>query len=127
MVGRLVEGTSYAGVMLDNEFFNGGDMFIEHKPKNAKFRYAISYANAEFGVWVDTMTLTYFITSRIPSDSTQVLCLTTDDMRPSRTMIGAASPLLKQLTRLFKIGGLRFESAGIREMFVDALRYCGLR
>lgn len=127
VVGRIVDGTAYAGVMLDNEFTNGGQEFIETKTKNAKFRYAIEYADVSFGVWVDPATLLYYVNTKIPADTTQRLALTTEDMKPAYTMIGAASPLLKSLIKIYRIGGLRFESPACREYFVDALRYCGLR
>lgn len=127
VVGRIVDGTPWGGVMLDNEFYNGGDIFIETKTKNAKFRYAIEYCDISFGVWMDPATLVYYVNTKIPSDATQRFALTTEDMQPSRTMIGAASPLLKQLIKIYRIGGLRFESAACREYFVDALKYCGLR
>lgn len=127
VVGRLVEGTAYAGVMMDNEFYNGGDYFIEHKTKNAKFKYAISFLGYEFGVWCDFLSLTYYVSSKIPADTEFIMALTTEDMRPSTVMIGKVSPWLKSLIRLFRIGQVRFESPAIREAFVEALKYCGLR
>lgn len=127
VVGRLVEGTGYAGVMMDNEFYNGGDLFIEKKTKSAKFRFAVSYLGHDFGIWADDMSFTYYVSSKIPSDTPFYFALTTDDMKPSSVMIGAASQRLKVMIRMFRLGSLRFESAGMREIFVDALRYCGLR
>lgn len=126
VVGKLVQGTAYQGVMIDNEFANGGLEFIETKTKNAKYSYGIRFQGTTFGVWVDYISLTYYICGKVPSDGI-VYALTAEDMTLNATMLGLASPFIKSLMQLFRMGSVRFDTAARRESFLDMLRLCGLR
>lgn len=127
VVGRLVRGTAYQDVMIDNEFDNGGLKFIETKTKAAKFCYGIVFQGTTFGVWCDYTSMTYYISPKIVRDSPRIYALTAEDMSVNLTMLGMASPFIKSLTFLFRAGSVRFESAALRERFIDMLRLCGLR
>ena len=127
VVGRLVSGTAYQDVMIDNEFDNGGLKFIETKTKGAKFNYGIIFQSTTFGVWVDYTSMTYYISHKIVKNDPRIYALTAEDMSINVTMLGLASPFIKSLMFLFRSGAVRFESAGLRERFLDMLRLCGLR
>lgn len=127
VVGRLVAGTAYQDVMIDNEFDNGGLRFIESKTKSAKFAYGIMFAGNRFGVWCDYTSMIFYVSSKIPANEARVFALTAEDMTLNMTMLGLASPHVKQLVNLFRGGAVRFENAALREAFIDMLRLCGLR
>lgn len=127
VVGRLVAGTAYQDVMIDNDFDNGGLRFIETKTKNAKFAYGVIFNGTRFGVWTDYTSMIFYVSRKIPKNEPRVFALTAEDMSLNMTMLGLASPHMKQLMNLFRGGAVRFEDAALRENFLDMLRLCGLR
>lgn len=130
VVGRLVKGTPYEAVMIDNEFANGGDEFVGKKPKTAKFRYAFLFQGETFAVWVDEREGLYYVNGKAPGDAeekAQMYAMTASDMRPNLIMIERASPFIKGIMRLYRVGVCRFENAGMRERFLRMMRLVGLR
>lgn len=127
VVGRLVRGTAYQTVMMDNDFENGGQAFIERKTKNAKFSYGIVFNGQKYGIWVDYVSMTFYVSHKIPANEPRVYALTAEDSSLNMTMLGLASPHMKNAVNLFRGGAMRFEDAAQREGFLDMLRLCGLR
>lgn len=129
-VGRLVAGTPYAQVMIGNEFAQANDLFIASKTKAAKFRYAIKFETDTFAVWMDYQTGLYYVNGKAPADAEtkgEVYALTATDMTLNTYMLGMASPLIKSIMRLYRVGNVRFKSPTLRERFVRMLTLCGLR
>src|SRR6185312_3572501 len=51
--GRLIDGTDYADMSLDNKFVNDSHAFVGKRTKSAKHEFTIVYNGLEMGVWVD--------------------------------------------------------------------------
>lgn len=126
LVGRLVDGTKYAGVMLANEFANAGDEFIAKKPKGAKFRYGFAFQGETFGVWFDASTGHYFVNRKIVPGG-NVFALSAADMAPNIPVIQRATPFCKGVVRLFYFGSLMFDTPNTRERFMKMLELLGIR
>lgn len=127
VVGRLVQGTPYAAVMLGNVFANGGDNLLGTKPKRARYRYGFVFNRDRFGVWVDDYTGLYYVNRKIPSGSGLLFTLQADDMAINVLMVERAAPFAKGIMRLFGFGRVLFDTAATRERFVKMLGLVGLR
>lgn len=129
-VGRLIAGTAYEDEMIDAEFHDSTETFIAKKTKRSAFLYQIVFQGTSFGVWIDTSTGIYYITPKLPSDAEQrgmSYALTADDMRPNLFMIDRATPFIKKLTGLYRMGVCYFNSPATRERWIKMLRLLGLR
>lgn len=127
VVGKLVQGTPYAAVMLDNEFANGGDNLLGSKPTRARYRYGFVFGGDRFGVWCDDITGVYYINNKIPNNSGLLFTLQAGDMAVNVLMVERAAPFAKGLMRLFGFGRVLFDTAATRERFVKMLGLIGLR
>lgn len=124
--GALVAGSDEESVIINAEFNNGGNLFIEKKPSGAKFRYGFRWKGQPYGVWCDLSEGRWYINKKIPSDGL-TFALTAKDMRPNLMLIEQATPFLKNLRRLYGYGMVYFDSPNTREGFVDLIRLIGLR
>lgn len=130
IVGRLVAGTPYEGVMIDNVFANAGDEFIAKKPKTAKFLYAFHFQSDDFGVWLDYKEGIYYVNKQVPKNienEYKFFTLTAEDMKPNLIMIERASPFIKSIIRFYSLGVCRFDSPATRERYLRMMRLVGLR
>lgn len=127
VVGRLVAGTPYETAMINNEFANAHDAFIEKKPPRARYRYGFIWRGETFGIWVDDVEGLYYVSKKIVHDQGQLFTMTASDMRPNLIMIERAAPYCKSMLKLYRYGVLRYESPAIRERFTKMLGLIGLR
>ena len=126
IVGRLVDGTPYSTVMIDNEFLNAHDTFIADKTKAAKFRYGFLCQGWTFGVWLDIREGIYYVNRKVPKDG-KIFALTSSDMTPNYVMIERSSPFIKQIVRLFSMGVVRFDAPVTRERWLKMMTLYGVR
>lgn len=127
LVGRMLEGHDEAKVIFDNEFRDTTGKEVMKKTSNAQFKYAIVWGRIKFGVWVDMKRALWFITSKVPKDAKAVYTLTKRDSSINYQMIEKAAPLAKLLCEVYYIGGLRYESAHLRESFFEVLEFLGIK
>jgi hypothetical protein len=121
--GRLIDGTEYGSMSLDNEFVNDSDVFIGKRTKDSKYKFTIVYKGMEMGIWVDVdESLMYMSTAHDPS-SKHVYALSTDDLKENMLLLNGWKQHyhLMKMVSAFKKGMLRFENQVIRttgyEMF----------
>jgi len=121
--GRLIDGTEYGEMALDNEFVNDSETFIEKRSKESKYQFSIVYKGLTMGIWVDVRKgLMYLSTEHDPS-SKYVFALTTDDLNENTMLMTnwRNNYYLFKLVRAFLNGYLRFDNQIIRtvayEMF----------
>lgn len=126
VVGRLVAGTPYEDVMINNQFAADNDLFIGVKTKNAKPQYGFTFRDMSFCVWSDLSEGKYYINGKIPN-GTQTYALTAADMRPNYLIIEQATPFARNLLRLYGMGVLLFDNALRREKFINMLGLIGIR
>lgn len=127
LVGRMLAGHEESSIIFDNEFAipNSGD--IARKPSNAQFAFGIVFQAQKFGVWSDLKNGWFYITSQIPANSRNVYALTKKDSTLDYMSISSADELLKMIVRIYYLGGLRYESAALREAFFTVLSFVGVK
>ena len=127
LVGRMLEGHDESRVIFDNEFRDTTGQEVMKKTSNARYKFGFKWGRAAFGVWVDQKRGLWFVTSKIPRGSKNVYTLTKRDSSVNYTMIEKANPLAKLLCDVYYIGGLRYESAHLREAFFEVLDFLGIK
>lgn len=121
--GKLIDGTSYGEMSLDNEFTNDSYVFVEKRSKESKFVFSLVYKGLTLGVWVDiSQGLMYLSLDHDPTTNHKY-ALTTDDLKENVLyMKGWKNNYhLRKLVASFMNGILRFDNQVIRttayEMF----------
>jgi hypothetical protein len=121
--GRLIDGTLYGEMSLDNEFTNDSNVFIEKRSKESKFVFSIVYKGLTMGIWVDLKQGIMYLSLDHDSTTKNQYALTTDDLKENvMFMKGWKNNYhLRKLVGSFMNGILRFDNQVIRttayEMF----------
>lgn len=126
-VGKLVSGTQYNEVIVQNDFANASNQFIADKPKRAKYEFGVKFMDNKFGFWSDFSEGLFYVNDKIPNNSENVYAFSTHDMQPNLIMIERYGNLVKRQIELYRYGLLRFDSQQTRELFLDMLSLCGLK
>ena len=124
--GQMIANTEYYDYAVDNRFFDQHDRFIEKKPENAEYVYAITFDGVTYAVWADYGRGRYYINDKVPNGRLPFI-LTRDDMQPNLLMIEKASFLLKSLKALYMQSSIYYESIELREQFNEVMEYLGVR
>ena len=127
LVGRMLAGHEESRIIFDNEFAVPDSGDIAEKPHNARFAFGLVFMGTRYGVWSDIKGGYYYITEYIPANSKNVYALTKKDMTINYRAVSTASELLKSIHGMYYIGGLRYESAAVRESFFKVLALCGIK
>lgn len=127
LVGRMLEGYDEAKVIFDNEFEDTTGKEICRKTSAAKYRYCLKWGKMSFAVWVDAKRGLWFITSKVPRGADNIYTLAKKDSTVNYEVLDSASPLTALLVKVYYVGGLRYESAHIREAFFEVLSFLGVR
>jgi hypothetical protein len=122
--GRLIDGTEYGGMSLDNEFTNDSDVFIEKRGKNSKYKFKITYNGVNMGLWIDLERGRMYLSESYDPSGKLRFAMTTDDLEENMLlMLGWKQhyPLMK-LVSAFKKGLLRFENQLVRTMAYEMFK-----
>lgn len=121
--GKLIDGTNYGDMSLDNEFVNDSSLFIERRSKDSKFVFSVVYKGLTIGVWIDNVRgLMYLSTDHDPSTKYS-FALSTDDLNETSLLMTSwkTNYYLKKMVGAFMNGVLRFDNQVLRttgyEMF----------
>lgn len=127
LVGRMLEGNDESKIIFDNEFKDVTGREVMKKTPNAKYKYAIVWGKMQFGIWIDSKVGLWFVTSKVPKGAANIYTLTKRDSTINYQMIKKASPLMKLVNEVYYLGGLRYESAHVRESFFEVLEFLGIK
>lgn len=127
LVGRMLDGYDESRIIFDNEFEDTTGREIAKKTSNARYRFALVWNRIRFAIWIDHKRGLWFVTSLLPKDATNIYTLTKKDSTVNYQMIDRASSLMKMLVKIYYIGGLRYESAHLREAFFQVLSFLGIK
>lgn len=127
LVGRMLDGHDESKVMFDNEFADTTGREIAKKSSNAKYRFCLVWNRLKFAVWIDSKRGIWYVSSRCPKDAQNVYTLAKRDSTVDYSMLDKTSPLTRLLVNVYYIGGLRYESAHLREAFFEVLSFLGVR
>lgn len=127
LVGRMLEGYEEAATMFDNQFQDSTGKEIARKSSNAKYRFALVWGKMTFAIWIDSKRGIWYVTSKVPKGAENVYTLAKKDSSIDYQMIDKASPLTETLVKIYYVGGLRYDSAHLREAFFEVLSFLGVR
>lgn len=127
LVGRMLDGHDESKVIFDNEFSDTTGREIAKKSSNAQYRFALAWGKLRFAIWIDSRRGIWYVTSKLPKGAANVYALAKKDSSLDYQMIQKANPLCEMLVKVYYIGGLRYESAHLREAFFEILSFLGVR
>lgn len=116
--GRLIQGTEYGNMSLDNEFINDSSVFIEKRPPNSIFSFSVIYRGMTLGIWVDLdVGLMHLSTDHDPSTKL-VFAMSSDDLKENTMLMTTwkSNYYLKKLVSAFTRGYLRFDNQVVRNI-----------
>lgn len=128
VAGRMLQGTAEERVASFNDFGNGHTDFVEPKPPYCDFYFGFIWRSARFGVWYDQLSGNFWITGKIPNNtSASVFALSRADNRINLMMVKRSNRALRQLVDLAVYNQLRFDTVARREQFYEVLSLFGMR
>lgn len=127
LVGRMLEGHDEAKIVFDNEFSDTTGREIKKKTSNARYRFALRWGKMGFGIWIDSKRGIWYVTSKVPKGAENVYTLAKRDSTVDYVMVEKSHPLVQLLVKIYYVGGLRYESAHLREAFFEVLAFLGVR
>ncbi len=127
LVGLMLAGHEESRVIFDNEFSDETGGEIMKKTPNAQYRWAFKWGRMVFAIWIDRKRALWFVTSKLPKGAGNVYTLAKRDSSVNMAVIGRSEPLAKLVVEVYKVGGLRYESAHIREAFFEVLSFMGVQ
>lgn len=116
--GKLIDGTEYGDMSLDNEFINDSQVFIEKRNKESKFQFTIVYKGMNIGIWVDVENSIMFMSHDYDPSSKLTFALTTDDLNETTLLMlnWKQNFYLQRMVRAFMNGKLRFDNQVLRNI-----------
>lgn len=127
LVGRMLKGNEESKVIFDNVFRDTTGKEIRKKTQEAKYKFAFRYSAITFAIWIDDKRGLWFVTTKLPKGAKNVYTLAKRDSSIDYQAIKRADPLAKLVSEVYYIGGLRYESAHVREAFFEVLEFLGIR
>jgi hypothetical protein len=114
--GKLIDGTDYGEMSLDNDFVNDSNVFIEKRSKESKYVFTVVYKGMNMGVWVDNDLGLLFLSHDHDPSSKKVFALSKEDLTENVMLISGwkKNYYLKKLVGSFMAGYLRFDNQVLR-------------
>jgi hypothetical protein len=116
--GKLIDGTDYGEMALDNEFTNDSSLFIEKRSKESVYVFSVVYKGMTMGIWVDNKRGVMYMANEHDPSSKFVFALTADDMSENAMLMAGwkKNYYLKKLVASFMNGFLRFDNQVLRNV-----------
>jgi hypothetical protein len=114
--GKLIDGTDYGEMSLDNDFVNDSNVFIEKRSKESKYVFTVIYKGMPMGIWVDNDLGLLFLSHDHDPSSKKVFALSKEDLTENVMLISGwkKNYYLKKLVGSFMAGYLRFDNQVLR-------------
>lgn len=128
LAGRMAAGTDDEAVIVDNRFAGVDAYDICRKTASSVFRFSIACRGERFGVWADFGEGLYYVTSQIPKGSgLPEFALFRSDNTVNRVVVRQADRRIKSLMEIYYLDGMRFETPGIKERFMNVMKLLGYK
>lgn len=127
--GKLVSGTDYAEMAIENDFVNDSDTFIEKRTKESRFQFTIIHQGLAMGVWVDRDKALMYLSPDHDPTTKKKFCVQTSDLKEGVMLIKGFNNHLytKKMMSAFQHGMLRFDNQHIRTVGYDMFRILNIR
>ena len=120
---QLIEGTAYANYAIENQFLRDNKNFVEKKTEKARFIFCFIYKGEKFGVWTDYSIGKQFVSKDYDKSSKLIYSFTLDDHTPNTLLLkGQKSVLVESFIKNYKLGLVRFESIGIKNICSEIIK-----
>ena len=120
VAGRMMRGTMAAKIAVSNEFVGTSDEFVAKKPTRAKFSFGIRCNGKLFGIWVDTQGGLYYVTAKVPENTSQpIYALTAEDNRINYIAARSASKTLSYFKEVYYMNLIRYQTVAVKRDFMD--------
>lgn len=124
---RMVAGTSYDSMAMQNKFDDVNEDFIKARPKNGVLQFNIQWKEDTYGCWFNPEEFEYVISRKINND-VNTICYTTKDYKPNMMLITDKKLRVNtELKRAFVNGYLFYEDMYIRNNMYDLFTLLGVR
>jgi hypothetical protein len=121
--GQIIDGTGYGAYAMENEFYRDNKNFVQKKTPGSEYYFTVRYCGDDYGVWVDYKEGLITISRDIDPSNPRIYALTNDDHAPNALlMVGPRAIGLQTLSNMYAVGAVRFESVGIKNAFIPAIR-----
>ena len=127
LVGRMLSGHEESATIFDNEFRDTTGGEIAKKDATARYAFSVKWGKVVFAIWINSKEGIWYVCSKLPKDAPNVYTLTKRDSSVNYQMVSKTSGLLSVLPEIYRLGGLRYESASLREAFFEVLAFIGIR
>lgn len=128
LVGRLLEGTAEANVIIGNEFKTGDKYDIAKKSAGARFVVGMVWHSQKYGVWEDWGKGLMFITSDFPEGSgSKILSLSKEDNTANTIQVKRNDKLLRSIFEFYYADLMKFENPAVRENFLVLMENLGVK
>lgn len=119
--GRLIAGTDYEGMSIDNQFMNDSDTFIERRTKESHFLCAIGYQGKIFGYWVDETSGCVYASYDYQPNTRNMFSMTTEDHKENMLLMKnwKNNYYLSVVAKAFKGGYLRFDNIVVKNLHYE--------
>lgn len=109
-LGDLIEGTNYAAMALDNEFFLDDSEFIEKAPGGCHYECTMRYAGKNFGLWLDRLNNTFYMNEKVDPSCKVIYSLDIDSHTVKTVFANRSSRFFKSLRKAYEGGQIRFSN-----------------
>ncbi len=127
LVGRMLAGVEGAENVYANRFADTTGREIARKTPEAVYSFALVWRRQSFAVWIDKAQAVWYVSDKVPKGAKRVYTLTKKDGTAYYERIDKAHPACATLLEMYRCGVLRYESAYIREAFLEVLGFMGVR
>jgi Podovirus DNA encapsidation protein (Gp16). len=122
--GKLIAGTPYEEMAIENKFTADSDTFVEKRSKKSQFNFGVRYEGKVYGIWVDREQMLMYMSESYDPKSKEIFALTSDDLTEKNHLITAwrNNYKLTKMVRAFTKGMMRFENQVVRNKGYEIFR-----
>ena len=121
--GKLIKNTPYGNYAISNTFLRDNKTFIKKKTSKATCQFIMTYKNEDFGVWVDYNEGLMYVSKDFDPYCKLHYSFTLDDHTINTMLLkGKTSTVVNNFIEYYKLGLVRFESIGVKNIVNDIIK-----
>lgn len=126
---RLIQGTDYAEMAVNNEFTDDDPSFIEKKSEGAKYKFSIIIGNTTFGYWLDMRESKLYVSYKHDPTSKLIFAMTTSDMRDNTYLLNnwKKNSWVSEMVKALQQGYLFYENQTVKNTHMEVFKKMNIR
>lgn len=113
---RMIQNTEYGEYAYNGDYNGDNENFIEGLNKNCKYMFTFTYGE-NFGIYKDYTTNIVYISSKYDPYCKIRYTINPNDHTETSRLINKNIPHIKYVSRMYRIGNVRFENMKVKLMF----------